>query len=103
MKERVFYLDLIRVIACLMIILMHSPMPGDNIIGLFAFGSSYFTMPAIGLFFAVSGALLLPNLAPPHFFSKKEIIESGWPNIVLVIHLHPCKRHLCLWRLASDN
>lgn len=64
-KERFFYLDLIRVIACMMVVLMHAPMPSKNAVGIFAVGISYFTMPCIGLFFAVSGSLLLPIHNPP--------------------------------------
>ncbi len=86
--KRIFYLDVIRVIACLMIIFLHSPMPGDKIIGMFAFGSWFFTMPAVGLFFAVSGSLLLPNLAPPHFLLKKETVESCATYIGVDFCLH---------------
>ena len=64
-KQRVFYLDLIRVVACMMVVLMHAPMPTKNAVGIFSVGISYFTMPCIGLFFAVSGALLLPTNTPP--------------------------------------
>lgn len=64
-KERKFELDLIRVIACLMVITMHAPMPlasGAETTGtnLFLLAISYLCAPCIGLFFMVSGALLLP-------------------------------------------
>ena len=60
MKKRVIYLDVIRIVACLFVIAMHAPMPAKNAVGPFNVGLSYLTMPCIGMFFAVSGALLLP-------------------------------------------
>lgn len=59
-KKRNYPLDLIRVIACLMVVLMHSPMPSENANGIFLSLLSYMTAPCIGLFLMVSGALLLP-------------------------------------------
>lgn len=58
--ERNYKLDLLRVIAIMMIILMHSPMP-KSAPGFVLVGISYFTAPGIGLFFMISGALLLGN------------------------------------------
>lgn len=59
MKERDLSLDIIRIIACVMVVIMHSPIPSGNANGLFLSSLSYFTAPCIGLFFMVSGALLL--------------------------------------------
>ena len=62
MKHRDFSLDLIRIIACLMVVLTHSPLPlpsADEHSVLLA-GVSLFTIPCNALFFMVSGALLLP-------------------------------------------
>lgn len=60
MRQRDITLDILRVIACLLVVLMHSPMPSANANGPFLAVLSYFTAPCIGLFFMVSGALLLP-------------------------------------------
>ena len=60
MHERIFHFDIIRTVAGLMVIIMHDPMPSDRIIGVFTWGITHLTMPCIGLFFALSGALLLP-------------------------------------------
>lgn len=65
MHERIFHFDIIRTVACLMVIIMHAPMPSDRIIGVFTWGITYLTMPCIGLFFALSGALLLPVKKSP--------------------------------------
>lgn len=60
--KRLLYLDIIRLIACLMVIVMHAPMPGvaAETHGAFLVQSSYLTAPCVPLFFMVSGALLLP-------------------------------------------
>lgn len=63
MKQRQIHLDILRIIACLMVVLMHSPMLRSDASGLLYSGCYYLTSPCIGLFFMVSGALLLP---PPH-------------------------------------
>ena len=59
-KERFYHADVVRIVACMMVVLMHSPMPGDRLIPMFTSGLTYFTMPCIGLFFTLSGFLLLP-------------------------------------------
>lgn len=59
MKQRILYLDLLRIIACVMIVFMHSQRPGMGIPAWFLSGSSYITAAGIGLFFMISGALIL--------------------------------------------
>lgn len=66
-------LDVIRLIACLMIVLMHSPMPGLGTSGAVLSGISYLTAPGIGLFFMVSGALLLKVNAGQPFDTKSSL------------------------------
>lgn len=83
--ERIFYLDLIRVIACMMVVLMHAPMPSKNAVGIFSVGISYFTMPCIGMFFAVSGALLLPI----HYPQNCDISELIWIKNRMLKILYP--------------
>lgn len=58
---RLLSIDILRIIACLMVVLMHSPMPGDGAVenGAFLTAMSYLTSPCVPLFFMVSGALLL--------------------------------------------
>lgn len=63
-------LDITRLVACMMIVLMHSPMPGLGTPGLILCGISYVTAPGIGLFFMVSGALLLKTNSNRSFDSK---------------------------------
>lgn len=59
MKQRILYLDLLRIIACVMIVFMHSQRAGMGIPGWFLCSSSYITAAGIGLFFMISGALIL--------------------------------------------
>lgn len=60
--KRLLYLDIVRLIACLMVIVMHAPIPSvrAETHGAFLVQSSYLTAPSVPLFFMVSGALLLP-------------------------------------------
>lgn len=64
MKQRDYALDLLRIVACVMVVMMHSPMPSADANGMLLSSLSYFTAPCIGLFFMVSGALILP---PPNY------------------------------------
>ena len=75
-------LDVIRVIACLMIVLMHSPMPGLGTSGPVLSGISYLTAPGIGMFFMVSGALLLKvNVVQP--FETKIFLRRRFAKILV--------------------
>lgn len=60
-KQRILSLDILRVLACMMVVIMHSPMPLTESSNIFLSTISYLTSPCIGLFFMVSGALLLPT------------------------------------------
>lgn len=62
-----------------MIVIMHSPMPtvGEN--GLFLSSLSYLTAPGIGLFFMLSGALLLPIKMDTRTFFKKRFLKIAIP------------------------
>ena len=64
MKHRDFSLDLIRIIACLMVVTTHSPLPSADEHSVLLAGVSLVTTPCNALFFMVSGALLLP---PPYY------------------------------------
>ena len=82
MKEREVSFDLIRVLACLMIVLMHSPMPTMGISGMLLCGVSYCTAPGIGLFFMVSGALLLKKNVE-RTFETKVFLQKRFTKILI--------------------
>ncbi len=81
MKERNYSYDLMRVVACLMIIAMHAPMPGDGANSLFLSTLSYLTEPGLCLFFVLSGALLLPTKLDTIEFIKKRVTKVIAPTL----------------------
>lgn len=85
-NQRTIYLDVIRVIACMMVIIMHAPIPGTGAEGHgpFLVLISYLTVPCVPLFFMVSGSLLLPckkEVTAINYF-KKRIGKVAGPTIV---------------------
>lgn len=85
MKERDYKLDLIRAIACLMVVLMHSPNPMSGLGSVECVGISLFTMPCIGLFFMVSGALLLPVRMSYFDFLKRRLGKVLLPTLLFTL------------------
>lgn len=81
---RDYSLDIIRLIACIMIVLMHSPMPGMNTSGMVLCSVSYLTAPGIGLFFMVSGALLLRIDKP---FETRSFLRKRFTKILIPLVL----------------
>lgn len=68
-----------------MVVFMHAPMPSANAdagTGLFLSALSYFTAPCIGLFFMVSGALLLPVRMNTSSFLKRRFSKVLIPTLV---------------------
>ena len=60
-KKRIVYLDVVRVVACLMVIIQHSPMPSlGEVNSILLSATCFLSYPCVPLFFMVSGALLLP-------------------------------------------
>lgn len=89
MKERInrvvtgrdYRLDLLRVMAMSMIVLMHSPHPENDAPGFVHVGISYVTAPGLVLFFMLSGALLLGSCLPSKEFFKKRFSKIVWPTL----------------------
>ena len=84
MRQRDVSLDIIRNLACLMIVLMHSPMPGLGTSGVILCGISYLTAPGIGLFFMVSGALLLRRHSEK-LFETKAFLQRRFSKILIPV------------------
>lgn len=82
MQQRDSSLDIIRILACFMVVLMHSPLPSANANGPFLSALSYLTAPSVGLFFMVSGALLLPVQTDYATFIKKRFSKIAVPTLV---------------------
>ena len=81
-------LDVLRLTACFMVVLIHSPKPGIGTPGFVLSGLSYLTAPFIGLFFMVSGALLLPKQGScierfdTKMFLRKRFSKVLFPTII---------------------
>lgn len=73
-------LDLLRVIAISLIVLMHSPIPGSASSTIMS-GISYLTAPGVGLFFMISGALLLGNSLSTKDFLKRRFSKVMFPTL----------------------
>lgn len=84
-KHRVLYLDVIRVLACLMVITMHAPKPDLGTNPLILSSISFLMAPCIGLFFMVSGALLLPVSLSMREFYRKRLGKIVVPTLVWTI------------------
>lgn len=82
MNKRNFNYDIIRVLACVMVILMHSPRVENGLPAAFHASLALLTMPCIGLFFMVSGALLLPVRTSYVEFVKRRLKKIVGPIIV---------------------
>ncbi len=79
MTKRDCRLDILRVIAVLMIVLMHSPQP-YSAPGYVLSGINYLSAPGIGLFFMISGALLLGNQLAIKDFLKRRFSKILFPT-----------------------
>lgn len=73
MTNRIVYLDLIRVLSCMMIVLMHSPHAEGGAPGYIVVPIYFITAAGLCLFFMVSGALLLPVKTDTYTFLKKRM------------------------------
>lgn len=82
MKQRDVSLDIIRIMACVMVVFMHSPMPSANANGPFLTALSFLTAPCIGLFFMVSGALLMPVKTDYFTFIRKRFSKIAVPTVI---------------------
>lgn len=82
MKERIYNYDIMRVLAFLMVICEHSFMPSGNANGMVLGAFTYLTNPSIGLFFVISGALLLPIKLDTKSFICKRLSKVIYPTLI---------------------
>ena len=80
--KRFLYLDIIRIIACMMIVAMHSPIPDTGLGGVVLASDSLLTAPGIGMFVMVSGALLLPVTLSTKDFLKRRLNKVVLPTLI---------------------
>lgn len=76
-------LDLIRVVACLLVVGTHAPMAGEaaSQSGFFLGSLAYIVRPCIGLFLMISGALLLPIRQCTEDFLSRRLRKIVYPTI----------------------
>lgn len=103
MIKRDSALDIIRIAACIMVVTMHSPLPSESANGPFLVALNYMTDPCIGLFFMVSGALLLPVTKDYTTFLKirlgKVVVPTiFWTSVYIVLKIHYHPEDINLWK-----
>ncbi len=79
--NREYWMDAVRSFACLCVITMHAPMPNVGTNGNILSTISLLTAPGIGLFFMVSGALILPIIESTDKFLKKRLTKVVFPTL----------------------
>ena len=79
--QRDIALDVLRILACAMVVLMHAPMKSAHVCGPFLTALSYITAPSIGIFFMVSGALLLPVECDYATFLRRRFCKIAVPTL----------------------
>lgn len=83
LKERIYALDWIRVLACLMVIFMHAPLSIEGGNSLFLLANSYFTAPCIGLFFYGFWGFAASSKNVYSGFSSEAISKSMHSNVYM--------------------
>ena len=81
-SKRIPYLDLLRVLACLMVIFTHSAMSSTEEDGFFLALISLIGSPSSELFLTLSGAILLPIKTDYHSFYKRRFVKLLPPLVI---------------------
>ena len=81
-RQRLFYIDCIRCLACFLVIVIHSPMPGADNIEVVVSMVNFLAPPCNALFFMVSGALLLPVNSNMMSFYKHRLSKLATPLLL---------------------
>lgn len=81
--QRITYIDTLRTLACFLVIFTHSTMPTSNTNdGIYMFIYSFISSPATQIFFAISGALILPIKQPMKEFYKRRFVKIIPPTLI---------------------
>lgn len=83
--KRDLAIDCLRILACFLVVLIHSPLESENSNGMFLTMVSYAAAPSIGILFMVSGALLLPVKGDYFSFLKRRFSKIVCPTIFWTI------------------
>ncbi|SET10957.1 acyltransferase [Prevotella sp. kh1p2] len=82
MKERLYSLDIIRGVACMMVVLMHAPLPSKDATSFVVASTTFFSEPCIGLFFMLSGYLVLPVRKDVFIFLSERLHRILFPTLI---------------------
>ena len=81
-EKKIVWIDAVRVLACFMVILTHSPQSIEGVNHSLVYATnSFITSPCIPLFFMISGFLLLPMNLPIKTFLKKRLTRILFPML----------------------
>lgn len=87
MKKDITYIHIVRVVACIMVVFLHS-LPAFNeftvtgLDSLFRTGIMIVTSPCVPLFFMITGILILPIKTNTNTFYKKRILRVLYPLFI---------------------
>lgn len=84
-QYRIVYLDVLRVISCSMVVLMHSPHPESGVPGYIQVPLYFLTAAGLVLFFMLSGATLLNREIAVGVFMKRRFGKVAGPWLVWTI------------------
>lgn len=82
-NKNIIQIDFLRIFACLLVVLIHSPLPISGIVrsSIWITFFNYISAPCIGLFFMISGYLLLPTSKDIIRFTHARVPRILYPLI----------------------
>ena len=83
MKENkyLYHVDCVRALACVLVCLIHSPYSSELSNGIWMAGATLLGLPCNGLFFMISGYLLLPLKIDTNSFLKRRVTKVILPTL----------------------
>lgn len=101
MTDRIVYLDVIRITAMLLVVACHCFGDITNVSPALVSLLTYIEMPCIGLFIAISGALILPVKTSTDLFLKKRLKKIIVPAIIWSFILLAIRNKLTLCNILG--
>lgn len=101
MTDRILYFDYIRITAILLVVACHCFGDVSNVSPVLISLLTYIEMPCIGLFIALSGALLLPVKSSTICFLKKRLNRIIIPTFIWSVVYMSLKKDLTIQNLVE--
>lgn len=91
-NKRLIYVDVLRVIACFLVILTHSSMPMDSSSNIYLALISFIGSPSSELFLSLSGSVLLPVKTDIKTFYKRRFMKLlppvfFWSIVIMFVYV----------------